>query len=88
MPSINLSIGNAVQNSSEINETKITENNGVRTEMSLLTNTSEKKPKSVSMWKDFGFFGSKICEFNIEKVNMPENTPFYVNQGYKSYKDN
>ena len=57
-PSIDLSIGNAVQNSSGINLTKITENDGVRTEMSLLTNTSEKKPKSVSMWKNFGFFGS------------------------------
>ena len=60
----------------------------MRTEMSLSTKTSEKKPKSVSMWKDFGFFSSKICEFNIEKVNMPENTLFYVNQGYQSYKDN
>ena len=85
---IDSSIGNALQNSSGINLTKITENDGVRTEMSLSTKTSEKKPKSVSMWKDFGFFGSKICEFNIEKVNMPENTLFYVNQGYQSYKDN
>ena len=40
------------------------------------------------MWKDFSSFGSEICEFNIEKVNMPENTLFYVNQGYQSYKDN
>ena len=56
--------------------------------MLLSTKTSEKKPKSVSMWKDFGFFGSEICEFNIEKVKMPENTLFYVNQGYQSYKDN
>ena len=57
--------------------------------MFLFTNPSEKKKsKSVSMWKDFGFFGSEICEFNIEKVNMPENTLFYVNQGYQSYKDN
>ena len=40
------------------------------------------------MWKDFVFFGSEICEFNIEKVNMPENTLFYVNQGHQSYKDN
>ena len=68
--------------------TKITENDGVRTEMSLSTKTSVKKPKSVSMWKDVGFFGSEICEFHIEKVNMPENTLFYVNQGYQSYKDN
>ena len=56
--------------------------------MSLLTNNSEKNPKSVSMWKDFGFFGSEICEFNIEKINMPKNTLFYANQRYQSYKDN
>ena len=61
---------------------------GVRTEMSLLTNNSEKTPKSVSMWKDFGFFGSEICEFNIEKINMPKNSLFYANQRYQSYKDN
>ena len=67
--------------------TKITENAGARTEMSLSTSSLE-KPKSVNMWKDFGFFGSEICEFNIEKVNMPENTLFYVNQEYQSYKDN
>ena len=55
--------------------------------MSLSTSPLE-KPKSVNMWKDFCFFGSEICEFNIEKVNMPENTLFYVNQEYQSYKDN
>ena len=86
---VDFSIGNAIQNSSGINLTKITENDGLITEMSLLTNPSEKKKsKSVSMWKDFGFFGSEICEFNIEKVNMPENALFYVNQSYQSYKDN
>ena len=25
---------------------------------------------------------------SIEKANMPENTVYYVNQGYQSYKDN
>ena len=84
---IDFSIGKALQNSSGINLTKITENAGARTEMSLSTSSLE-KPKSVNMWKDFGFFGSEICEFNIEKVNMPENTLFYVNQEYQSYKDN
>ena len=73
--SIDLSIGNAVQKSSGINLTKITENDGVRTEMSLLTNTSEKKTEKCFN----GFFGSEICGFNIDKVNMPENTLFYVN---------
>ena len=58
--SIDLSIRNSVQNSSGINLGKITENDGVRTEMSVSTSTSEKKRKSVSMWKDFDFFGSEI----------------------------
>ena len=84
---IDFSIEKALQNSSGINLTKITENAGARTEISLSTSSLE-KPKIVNMWKDFGFFGSEICEFNIEKVNMPENTLFYVNQGYQSYKDN
>ena len=67
-PSIDLSIGNAVQNSSGINLTKITENNGVRTEMSLLTNTSEKKPKSVSIRKDFGFLAVKFVNLTSKKL--------------------
>ena len=75
---IDFSIGKALQNSSGINLTKITENAGARTEMSLSTSPLEKL-KSVNMWKDFDFFGSEICEFNIEKVEMPENTLFYVN---------
>ena len=75
------------QNCSGINLTEITENAGARTEMSISTSPLEIL-KSVNMWKDFGFFGSEICEFNIEKFNMPENTLFYVNQGYQSYKDN
>ena len=66
--SIDLSIRNAVQNSSGINLGKITENDGVRTEMSVSTNTSEKKRKSVSMWKDFGFFGSEIWNLISKKL--------------------
>ena len=64
--SIDLSIRNAVQNSSGINLGKITENDGVRTEIS--TNTSEKKRKSVSMWKDFGFFGNEIWNLTSKKL--------------------
>ena len=66
--SIDLSIRNAVQNSSGINLGKITENDGVRTEMSVSTSTSEKKRKSVSMWKDFGFFGSEIWNLTSKKL--------------------
>ena len=39
------------------------------------------------MWKNNGFFFDECCYFSLEKANMPENTLFYVNQGYQSYKD-
>ena len=34
------------------------------------------------------FFNSQVCDFSIEKANLPEITIFYVNQGYLGYKDN
>ena len=34
------------------------------------------------IWKQDGFFGNDRTDFNLEKVNFPENLLFYVNQGY------
>ena len=84
------SIGTAIQNSNGISIKKIFESGNNRTEMSLSTDSppEEKKPKSVLMWKNNGFFTDECCDFSMEKVNMSENTLFYVNQGYQSYKDN
>ena len=65
---IDSSIGNALQNSSGINLTKITENDGMRTEMSFSTKASEKKPKSVSMWKDFVFLVVKFANLTSKKL--------------------
>ena len=69
--------------------TKVIESGNERTEMTLTTNAAEKiKPvKCMNMWKNYGLFGTESCDFGIEKANMPENTIFYVNQGYQSYKD-
>ena len=39
------------------------------------------------MWTRNGFFTDECCDSSLEKANMPENTLFYVNQGYQSYKD-
>ena len=39
------------------------------------------------MEKKNGFFSSQVCDFSLEKANLPENTIFNVNQGYLSYKD-
>lgn len=35
-----------------------------------------------------GFFNFRGCDVSLEKANLPENTIFYLNQGYLSYKDN
>ena len=56
--------------------------------MSLSTTKNEEKnPKSVTMWTKNGFFAEECCNFSLEKANLPENTLFYANQGYQSYKD-
>ena len=51
------------------------------------TKKDEKNPTSVTMWKNNGFFSDECCDFSLEKANLPENTLFYVNQGYQTYKD-
>ena len=87
--SIDESITNIIKNSDGVNLTKIYQNDNNRTEMSILTEKKrdEKKPKSVTMWENNGSFLDECCNFNLEKANMPENTLFYVNQGYLTYKD-
>ena len=34
------------------------------------------------VWKNNGFFGDIKPEMNLEKVNMPENVLYYVNQSF------
>ena len=86
--SIDASIGSIINSSSSINLKKVYENGENQTEMSLsTTKDEEKKPKSVTMWTGNGFFADECCDFSLEKANMPENTLFYVNQGYQSYKN-
>ena len=36
------------------------------------------------VWKNNGFFKDVKPELNLEKVNMPENTLYYVNQSFLS----
>ena len=38
------------------------------------------------MWFRQGFFLAECSNFNIPKANLPENTVFYVNQGYRAMK--
>ena len=85
---IDASIGSIINNSDGISLKKVSENGDNRTEMSLsTTKKDEKKPTSVTMWKNNGLFSDECCDFSLEKANLTENILFYVNQGYQTYKD-
>ena len=68
---------------------KVIENRDERSEMlvSTVKGEEEGKQKCINLWQDFGYFGTESCDFSIEKANLPENSVFYVNQGYRSMKD-
>ena len=40
------------------------------------------------VWKNFIYFDAKKLDYSMEKVNFPENTPFYLNQWYLTVKKN
>ena len=84
---IDSSIGSAIQNSSSITMTKVYENGADRSELTVSAQNEEVVKKSVNLWPNFRYFGTESCDFTIEKANLPENTIFYVNQGYQSRKD-
>ena len=67
--------------------TKVLEKNG-RTEMTVSTKKEKRKRNSTDLWGKNGFFISQVCDFSLEREYLPENTIFYLNQGYLSYKDN
>ena len=56
-------------------------------EMQVEASSCEKKSKQVNLSAQQGFFLGECSNFNIPKANLPENTVFYVNQGYRAMKD-
>ena len=55
----------------------------MKTELLIRSNADEKISRE-KVWKENGFFKDIRPELNLEKVNMPENTLFYVNQAFIS----
>ena len=83
LPHFDSSIGSAIQNSSSITMTKVIENGGDRSELTVSAQNKDGFKKSINLWPNFGYFGTESCDFSIEKANLPENTTFYLNQGYQ-----
>ena len=42
----------------------------------------EDKLSGENVWEEYGYFEEVKPEVNIEKVNIPENILFYINQGF------
>ena len=83
--SIDASINSRIRGSDEIRMTKIRD--GSKMEMQVEASSTEKKLKQVNLWAQQGFFLGESSNFNIPKANLPENTIFYANQGYRAMKD-
>ena len=68
--------------------TKVIENGGDKSQLTLSTSQNDDGgKKSINLWPEYGYFGTESCDFAIENANLPENTLFYINQGYQSRKD-
>ena len=56
----------------------------MKTQLLLRTSDADEKISGEKVWKENGFFQEIKPEMNIEKVNIPENTLLYINQGFIS----
>ena len=56
----------------------------MKTQLLIRSNEGDDKLSGEKVWKENGFFKDIKPELNLEKVNMPENTLYYVNQGFLS----
>ena len=85
--SIDSGISSAVKESSKLSITKTLFDGRVETTITAEKDTGCRR-NSTDLWHKNSYFKAEVCDFSLEKANMPENTIFYVNQGTLSYKDN
>ena len=67
----------------------VEDNRNVSMNFFVVTIKNENKTIKVSgekIWKKHGFFNAMKPDFNMKEVNYPENTLFYINQGYLTVK--
>ena len=84
---IDSSISQAIRNSDKISITKNIFEGTVESTLPVEKFSSFKR-NTIDVWKNYGYFKQQLCDFLIEKANLPENTIIYINQVYQSYKDN
>lgn len=59
---------------------QLSENNiNVRTQVKISTDDSLEEVSRESILLQDGYFRSPVTDYNMDKVNYPENTLFYIN---------
>ena len=79
-------ISSAVRDSSKLSLTKVLHDG--RMETTITAEKDNEKRNSTDLWSKNGYSSSKVCDFSLEKADLPEMTIFYINQAYLSYNDN
>ena len=80
--SVESGISDSIRNASKLTMTKVIENNNGKAQMSITADRDQEKRSITNLWKNYSYLGPQVCGISIEKVNLPENTIFYINQGY------
>lgn len=64
---------------------QLSENNiNVRTQVKISTDDSLEEVSRESILLQDGYFRSPVTDYNMDKVNYPENTLFYINWLFKT----
>ena len=77
----------AIRDSNKISMTKTIFSDN-RVETAITAKKTSFKSNTIDVWPDYGYFKQQPCDFGIEKEHFPENSIFYLNQGYQSVKGN
>ena len=56
----------------------------MKTQLLIRSNDGDDKLSGEKVWNENGFFKDIRPELNLEKVNMPENCLYYINQAFLS----
>ena len=53
-----------------------------RVETTVTAGKTSFKRNNVDVWPNYRYFKQQVCDYNVDKENMPENSITYMNQGY------
>ena len=86
------SVSKAINKANVISLTKDIVENDKNVETQILESKCTNKVGNVTsgsrVWSNFGYFSEQMSNFNVGKVNYPENAIICINQAYLTIKNN